>query len=86
MSVGIALDGGAQIFQRVGLRDHADIVFESEDLTNPDAIDRLGIRENYANGPRLDRSVNTFTVGVIVEDFHSRLPSSQPQSHCSANR
>jgi hypothetical protein len=46
---GVALQGGVQVGQGLGLRDHADIVFEGEDLLHADAIDRLGVGEDDAN-------------------------------------
>ncbi len=68
---GVALDGGAQILERIRLRHHAQIVFECKNLANADAVNGLGVRKNYANRPRLDRSVKYFAINGIVQKVHS---------------
>jgi len=49
---GVALQGAVQIGQGLGLRDHADIVFQGEDLLDADAIDglRVGEDDSYSSG------------------------------------
>ena len=69
----VALDGGAQILQRIGLRHHADIVFQGKDFANAHAVNSLGIRKNNANGAGLDRLIEVLALGVFVQNFHSWL-------------
>jgi hypothetical protein len=44
---GVALQGALQIGEGLGLGDHADIVFESEDLLHSDAIDGLRVGKDH---------------------------------------
>ena len=44
-----------------------------EDLANADAVNRLRIRKNNANRAGLYRSIDTLALGMIVQNFHSRL-------------
>ena len=76
----------AQILERVGLGNDADIVFEREDFANSDAIDGLRIRKDNADGPRLDRSVKNFAIRCFVEKFHKWLLQPSIQGlYCSTN-
>ncbi len=46
---GVALQGAVQIGEGLGLRDHADIVFQGEDFLHADAVDGLGVGEDDPN-------------------------------------
>ncbi len=63
----------AQILQRIGLRDYADIVFQGKDFANAHTVNGLGIRKNNANGAGLDRLIEVLALGVFVQNFHSWL-------------
>ena len=75
-----------QVFQRVGLRHHSDIVLKSEDLAYAHTVDRLRIRKNNANSVGLSGSFCALGPITIILNFHSRPPPRQPRSHCSAKR
>ena len=70
---GKALDGGPQILKRISLRHDAKVVFKREHLANAYAVYRLGICKNDAHRPRLDRDVENFAIGGIVQEIHKRL-------------
>ena len=55
-----------QVFQRISLSNHTDVIFKSKDLANPDTVNRLRIRKNNANGTRLYRSINALAFRAIV--------------------
>ena len=59
---GVALDGKTQIVNGIGLRYHAQIVLQRKYLADADPINRLRIRNDNANSPRLHRSVKHLAV------------------------
>jgi hypothetical protein len=45
----VAFQRGAQVLQRLGLRHHPDVVFQSEDLLHADAVDCLRVGQDDAD-------------------------------------
>ena len=66
----MTLKSRTQVLQRVGLRHHADVVFEREDLADADAIDRLLVRKNDADCAWLYWRIQNFAVICFVKNFH----------------
>ena len=60
----VTLQGGVQIGQGLGLRDHPDIVFEREDFLHADAVDCLGVGKDNANS-RAAAGLLKGVVGVL---------------------